>query len=68
MDLAGRYSDESGGNVPCEYFFEMLNALESAEFDSDLEWVQRGDVMTKLADARQEALTTVGLVVGTRKQ
>ena len=41
LDAAGRFVDAAGGGrVDCEFFFYMLNDIEDANYDSDLELQQ----------------------------
>jgi hypothetical protein len=56
LDAAGRFTDCSGGNHPCEYFFEMLNNFEDSNFDSALEETQKKQVFTEYESAVQELL------------
>lgn len=60
LDLAGRFADQADSEIPCEFFFEMLNALEDAEFSSALEESQKKLVLNELGDAVEEVTTAIG--------
>lgn len=51
LDVAGRYADGANGAWECEEFFELLNALEDADFSAAVEKEQREDVRAKLSPA-----------------
>ena len=45
---AGQYADGPGCGIECEYFYAMLNELEEADFDSEVETRQREKVRQRL--------------------
>ena len=52
---AGGYTDAYQDSVDCEYFFYMLNEIEDAEFDRNLEGVQADEVASRFIHALDEA-------------
>ena len=48
LKLAGEFTDTSDSQRPCEYFYEMLNQLETAEFSKKLEMQQEEEVKREL--------------------
>ena len=50
LDMAGGMADANGGRNECEYFFEMLNEFEEADFAEPVELKQRDIITTEYAD------------------
>lgn len=51
LEEAGRKLDANGGCVPCEDVYEMLNALERAEYSKDVAEAQAARVARIFAEA-----------------